>query len=173
MDNKNVTSHIVKGAIIASIGILISIIVHVFNLYDAQWINWITYVIIIGGLVYGAILYSNQNNNNVTFGNIFAHSFKTTAVIIVIQTIYTLLAIKVLFPEMLDKVLEISRKKMEENPKMTEEMVDSAINMTRKYFVPFAIGGSIIGTAFIGLIGSLLGASFAKKNANPFNESQN
>jgi hypothetical protein len=45
--------------------------------------------------------------------------------------------------------------------------------MTRKYFVPFAIGGSIIGTAFIGLIGSLLGAAFAKKNANPFNESEN
>jgi H+/Cl- antiporter ClcA len=173
MENKNPTSHIVKGAIIASIGILISIIVHVFNLYESQWINWVTYVLIIGGLVYGAIMFSNQNNHNVTFGNVFAHSFKTTAVVIVIQTLYTLLAIKVLFPEMLDKVLEISRKKMEENPKMTDELIEQAMTMTRKYFVPFAIGGSIIGTAFIGLIGSLLGAAFAKKNANPFNESEN
>jgi len=173
MENNNVTSHIVKGAIIASVGILLSIIVHVFNLYEAQWINWLTYILIIGGLTYSGTMYANQNQNNVTFGNIFAHGFKTTAVIIVIQVVYTLLAIKVIFPEMLDKVLEVSRKKMEENPKMTEEMIDTAINFTKKYFIPFAIGGSIIGTAFIGAIGSLLGAAFAKKNPNPFNESVN
>ena len=124
MENQNPTSHIVKGAIIASIGILISIIVHVFNLYESQWINWVTYVLIIGGLVYGAILY-------------------------------------------------LSLIHMEENPKMTDELIEQAMTMTRKYFLPFAIGGSIIGTAFIGLIGSLLGAAFAKKNANPFNESEN
>ena len=76
MENK-VTSHIVKGAILSAFGILISIIVTVFNLYEVSWINYINYTITIGGLIYSCIMYANENNNNVTFGNIFAHGFKT------------------------------------------------------------------------------------------------
>lgn len=172
MENK-ITSHLVKGAIIASICVLISIIVQVFNLYEAQWLSWISYLVIVGGIAYSCVLYSNQNNHNVTFGNLFAHGFKATAVIIVIQTVYTFIAIKFLFPEMLDKIIEISRKKMEENPKMTDEMIEQGITMTKKYFLPFAIGGSIIGTAFIGAIGGLLGAAISKKNSNPFENGVN
>ncbi len=47
MENK-VTSHIVKGAILSAFGILISIIVTVFNLYEVSWINYINYAITIG-----------------------------------------------------------------------------------------------------------------------------
>jgi hypothetical protein len=122
----------------------------------------------LGGLIYGAILYSNENNNNVTFGNVFAHGFKTTAVIIVITTAYSVISIKLLFPDMVDKMLELSRKEMLKNPKMTSEMVAQGMAFSRKYFLPFVIGFSIIGTGFLGLIGSLIGAAVAKKNTNPF-----
>ena len=122
MENK-VTSHIVKGAILSAFGILISIIVTVFNLYEVSWINYINYAITIGGLIYSCIMYANENNNNVTFGNIFAHGFKTTSVIIVITVLYVFLSLKVLFPEMPEKILDIARKKMAENPQMTDEMI--------------------------------------------------
>jgi hypothetical protein len=114
-------------------------------------------------------IYANQNNNNVTFGNLFAHGFKATAVVIVITTAYTFLAFKVLFPDMIDIILEISRKQMLENPKMTDEMIEQAISMTKKFFIPFAIGGTILGTGFTGAIASLIGAAVAKKNPiDPF-----
>jgi hypothetical protein len=167
MENQ-VTSHIVKGVILSAISIAFSIIVYVFNLYEMSSINYISSGLVFVGLIYGAILYSNQNNNNVTFGNVFAHGFKTTAVLIVISAIYTVLAFKVLFPDMLEKVLDISKKKMMENPKMTDEMIEQAMGMTRKYFIPFALGGSIIGTGILGAIGSLVGAAVAKKKPNPF-----
>jgi hypothetical protein len=167
MENQ-VTSHIVKGAILGAISIAFSIIVYVFNLYEMSFINYISSGLVLAGLIYGGILYANQNNNNVTFGNVFAHGFKTTAVLIVISSIYTVLAFKVLFPDMLEKVLEISRKKMMENPKMTDDMIEQAMSMTKKYFIPFALGGSIIGTGILGAIGSVIGAAVAKKNPNPF-----
>lgn len=169
MENQ-VTSHIVKGVILSVISIAFSIIVYVFNLYEMTALSYINYAVFIGGLVYGAILYSNQNGHNVTFGNVFAHGFKTTAVVIVITAIYTILAFKVLFPDMLDKVLELSRKKMLENPKMTDEMIEQAMGMSKKYFIPFALGGAIIGTGILGAIGSLIGAGVAKKNPNPFSD---
>jgi hypothetical protein len=168
---KQITSHIIKGAILGGISILFSIIIYVFNLYTVKELNWISYAIIIGGIIYGNILYANQNGNNVSFGNIFAHGFKTTAVLIVITVAYTLLALKVLFPDMIDKIIDMSRIEMEKNPKLTDEMIEQGISMTKKFFVPFAIGGVLIGTGFMGAIASLIGAAVAKKNpVDPFKQ---
>ena len=168
---KQVTSHIVKGAILGGISILFSIIIYVFNLYTTQWLSWLSYAILIGGIIYGNVLFANQNDNNVTFGNIFAHGFKTTAVIIIITVIYTLLALYVLFPDMVEKIIEMSRVEMEKNPKLTDEMIEQGITMTRKLFLPFAIAGAIFGTGFLGALGSLIGAAVAKKNpVDPFKQ---
>ncbi len=169
MENQ-VTSHIVKGVILSAISIVFAIVVYVFNLYEMTLLSYVNYAVFLGGLIYGGILYANQNNNNVTFGNVFAHGFKTTAVVIVITSIYTILSFKVLFPDMLDKVLEISRKKMAENPKMTDEMIEQAMAMTKKFFIPFALGGTVIGTGILGAIGAAIGAGVAKKNPNPFSD---
>ena len=168
---KQITSHIVKGAILGGISILFSIIIYVFNLYTTQWLSYLSYVILIGGIIYGNILFANQNDNNVTFGNIFAHGFKTTAVIIVITVLYTVLALYVLFPDMVDKIIELSRTEMLKNPKMTDEMIEQGMTMTKKLFLPFAIAGAIFGTGFLGAIGSLIGAAVAKKNPiDPFKQ---
>ena len=167
MEN-TVTSHIVKGAILSAISIVFSVIVYVFNLYEITWLSWINYALFLGGLIYGAILYANQNNNNVTYGNVFAHGFKTTAVVIVITVLFTVLSTKVLFPDMVDKIVDMTRKQMEKNPQMTDEMIEQAVTMTKKFFLPFAIGGAIIGTGILGAIGSVIGAAVAKKNPNPF-----
>ena len=169
--DKQITSHILKGAILGGISILFSIIIYVFNLYTTQWLSWISYAIFIGGIIYGNILFANQNDNNVSFGNIFAHGFKTTAVVIVITVLYTVLALYVLFPDMVDKIIEISRTEMAKNPKLTDEMIEQGIAMTKKLFLPFAIAGAIFGTGFLGAIGSLIGAAVAKKNpVDPFKQ---
>lgn len=169
MENQ-VTSHILKGLLISAFFIVSSVCIYVFNLYDISWLQWISYAVLVGALVYGAILYSNQNKHNVTFGNLFAHGFKTTAVVIVITSIFSFISIKFLFPDMIDKVLEISRKQMEKNPQITDEVIDKAMEMTRKFFLPFAIGGGIISHGIIGAIGSLIGAGIAKKDPNPFQD---
>jgi hypothetical protein len=165
---EKVTSHIIKGVILSIISIVFSVIVYVFNLYEMQSLTYLNYAIFLGGLIYGAILYSNENKNQVTFGNVFAHGFKTTAVIIVITVFYTVIAFKFLFPDMMELMLTISRKQMLKDPKLTDEMIEQAMSMSRKYFLPFVIGFSIIGTGFLGLIGSLIGAAVAKKKSNPF-----
>jgi len=169
--DKQITSHILKGAILGGISILFSIIIYVFNLYTTQWLSWISYAIFIGGIVYGNILFANQNDNNVSFGNIFSHGFKTTAVVIVITVLYTVLALYVLFPDMVDKIIELSRTEMLKNPKLTDEMIEQGIAMTKKLFLPFAIAGAIFGTGFLGAIASLIGAAVAKKNpVDPFKQ---
>ena len=168
--DKQITSHILKGAILGGISILFSIIIYVFNLYTTQWLSFLSYAIFIGGIIYGNILFANQNENNVSFGNIFAHGFKTTAVVIVITVLYTVLSLFI-FPDMVDKIIEISRTAMAKNPQMTDEMIEQGIAMTKKLFLPFAIAGAIFFTGFFGAIGSLIGAAVAKKNpVDPFKQ---
>jgi hypothetical protein len=167
-----VTSHIVKGFTLGTLSILIAVIVHTFNLYENSYTLLATYGPFFIGIIISCILFSNQNQNRVTFGNIFAHGFKTTSVIIVILVLYTVLAIKLLFPEIVDLTLNITRKDMlkqsAKNPKLTIQMIEESIKMSKEYFTPFAIGGTILIYGFLGLISSLIGAAVAKKNTNPF-----
>lgn len=169
MENK-ITSHIVKGLILSAISIVFAVVMYVFNLYEKTYISWISQAVIFGGVIYSAILFANESNHNVTFGNVFAHGFKTTAVIIAITSLYTILATKFLFPDMVDMIISITRKELEKNPQMTDEMIEQATSMTKKFFLPFALGGAILGTGFIGAIASLIGAAVAKKNPNPFQD---
>jgi hypothetical protein len=60
--------------------------------------------------------------------------------------------------------LEEARKQMEAKGTLSQDNIDTALAMTRKLFMPFAIAGVIIGTLLIGAIGSVLGAAFTKKN---------
>jgi hypothetical protein len=54
---------------------------------------------------------------------------------------------------------------------MTDEIIEQALTMTRKFFIPFAVGGILIGTGIFGAIGSLIGAAVAKKNpVDPFKQ---
>ena len=48
------------------------------------------------------------------------------------------------------------------------KIIEQNLNFVRKYFIPLSLGISMIGLAFLGLIGSLIGAAVAKKNTNPF-----
>jgi hypothetical protein len=169
MENQ-VTSHIIKGLLLGLFSIVSSVIVSVFSLYEVSWINLINYGVLISGLIYGSILYANQNNNNVTFGNVFAHGFKTTSIVIVLFSAYTFLSIKYIFPDFKDIVLRIVRKKMMENPKLNEDFIEQNIKFYSKHFMDFTIGGNLIFLGILGAIGSVIGAAVAKKNPNPFED---
>jgi ABC-type antimicrobial peptide transport system permease subunit len=85
--------------------------------------------------------------------------------------VYTLLSIYLIFPETRDVAIDEARKQMEKQGKMSDDQIDQAIEMTKKFFLPFAIGGSVIGTLIVGAIASLLGAAFAKKKPiSPFDQ---
>ena len=74
-----------------------------------------------------------------------------------------------IFPEMKDKAMEIARAEMAKNPKMTDEIMDTSMNMMKKYWNVFLIAGAIFGTLFFGAIFSLIGAGIAqKKGTQPF-----
>jgi hypothetical protein len=171
VENK-VTTPLTKGLIISLVIIVLDIIAGFAGYRFESWYTWLPTIIFCGAIIWACINYANQMNNAVTFGNVFAHGFKTTAVVTCILIVYTLISIYLLFPNMKEIALEKARQQMEKNPDVSEEMADQAIAMTSRLFVPFAIGGALIGNLISGALASVLGAAFAKKNPPaPFQQS--
>jgi hypothetical protein len=164
-----VTSPQIKGLIISLVLIIYGITIYFVDGMKHPELSYVQYVFFIGGIIWACISYSNQLNANVTFGNLFAHGFKTTAVITVIILVYTVLAFNVLFPDMVDKSIEVTRQKMEAGGKASDSQIDQTVTMMKDHFTLFAVVGIIIGFAIIGAISSLIGAAIAKKKPqDPF-----
>ena len=168
-ENK-VTTPLTKGLIIALVIIVLDIIAGFAGYRFESWYNWIPLLIFCAFIIWACINYANQMNNAVTFGNVFSHGFKTTAIVTCILIVYTLLSIYVIFPNTKELALEKQRQQMERNPQITEEMADQAMEITSRMFTLIVVGSALIGNIIAGALASVLGAAFAKKNPPaPFN----
>jgi len=166
-----VTTPVMKGLIISLVLIVFGLILQFTDLYMNKGLSSIQYLIILAGIIWACISFSNQMNNNVTFGNIFAHGFKTTAFITALMAVYSVVAMQYLFPEIMDKSLEAARLEMEKQGKLTEDQVDQALGFTKKFFVPLTIATVVVIFLVVGAISSLIGAAVAKKNPQtPFQQ---
>ena len=161
-----------KGIIIALIMIVYQLILHFTGLEKNKALGWLNIVIFVALIIYITIQHSKALNGQVTFGNLFAYGFKITAIVILIMVAWAILMYQVIFPEMKDQIFQIQR---EEGLKKgaTEEQINAGIAITKKFFMVFMIGGSIIYYAFFGVVGALLGGAFSKKipaGSSPFNQ---
>ncbi|MEP6467372.1 MAG: DUF4199 domain-containing protein [Parafilimonas sp.] len=164
-----VTSPQIKGLIISLVLIVYGLILYFVDNMQHPNLQYVQYVLFLAGIIWACINYSNQLNANVTFGNVFAHGFKTTAVITVIILVYTVLAFNLLFPDMVDKSIEVTRQKMEADGKASDSQIQQTISMMKDHFTLFAVVGIIFFFAIMGLISSLIGAAVAKKKPqDPF-----
>lgn len=171
MEETKLMTHYTKGLLISLIVIVIGVAGFTMGMAENRGYQWFGNIVLFAGIIWATIYYARQKEGYVTFGNVFSHGFKTSAICALILTLYTLLAFTVLFPEMKDKIIETSQQQMEESGKMSDDQIEQAMNMTRRFFLPFAIGGTLIGTLIFGCIASLIGAAVAKKNpVNPMEQ---
>ena len=110
---QKVTSPVLKGVIITLLLIVFGLVIYFTGQMENKSLSYLQYLILIGGIIWSCISYSKQMSGNVTFGNVFAHGFKTTAVVSSIACGLYFFAVKFLFPDMVDKALEVAKKDME------------------------------------------------------------
>jgi hypothetical protein len=162
MENKIMTP-VTKGLVLSLIVIVVGIVGYMANIDTQTWYKWISTVVICAGVIWACIYYAQQLDGRVTFGNIFVHGFKTSAVVALILVAYFVLATTVIFPGMKERAMEAARQQMEKNEKLTEDQVNQGMEIARKFFMIIGIAGTILGTLIAGVIASLIGAAAAKK----------
>lgn len=161
-----VTTPVMKGLIIALALIAFAAIITIFKLETNKVLGIIPIVILLGGIVWANITYAKQMDGNVTFGQVFGHGFKAAAMAAGIMGLWVALSLTILFPESLDRAMDIQRTAMLDQG-MSESEVDKALSIGKKMAAPMGAIVSVIIYLIVGAIGSLIGAALAKKNPTP------
>lgn len=165
---KNKTTHLLAGGVNGAVLVLINVIFIIFDLTGNTKVSWIGSVINIGLLVYFILEFGKQHENTKSFGELFSFGFKATAFTTIILTAFMVIY-SFVFPDAAEKAMEIAREQMSKQPNLSDEAIESALEMTKKFYFPILIGGTIFGTMLVGAIGSLIGAAVTKKNpSHPF-----
>jgi hypothetical protein len=168
-ENKPITN-VTAGLMIAAILIVYSLILTFADLSADQTMGYITYGIFIIGLIVVIGMHAKANNYRLSFGNLFAFGFKTTAVTTIIFLIFMVI-LNLIFPELKEKAYEVAREQMESQDNLSDDQIEQGLTMMRKFFWVGLIGGSLIMFLIVGAIGSLIGAAVTKKNqVTPFDE---
>jgi len=171
MEEKKVMTHVQKGLLVSLILIVLGVVAHFAGIENEGWYRWLPSIILLGAIIWACVFYSTQMNGQVTFGNIFLHGFKMSAVITVILIVWTILAVTLIFPEMKEKGMETARQQMEDSGKLTDSEIEQRLEVGKKFFTVIVIGTVLFGTLIVGAIASLIGAAVAKKKpVNPLDQ---
>jgi Protein of unknown function (DUF4199) len=165
---QKITSTTVKGFIIGLIMIAFSLTVSFLGLQSNSIFQWFGYGIFLIGIILAISQYGKQLNYNSKFGDYFAHGFKVSAVVTLLMIVFLIIFMTV-FPEFKDKAMDEARKGMT-TKNLSEEQIEKAIDITRKFFMVFLIGGALLGYLLFGAIASLIGAAITKKDPQPFQD---
>lgn len=160
---ERVQTHKTYALITALVMIVIGTALYFANVASESWAQWLVYIPFLGGLILNAQAYSKANQGYITFGQAFSSCFKATAIITLIMLAWTILSVYI-FPDMKERAFEQAQLQMEKQGQ-SEEAMEMAMDMTRKYFTLFLVMGVLFGYMFFGAIFSLIAAATAKRKA--------
>ncbi len=170
MESRKPISHIVAGVILGATLIVFRLVMYFGGVEETGTMAWLPIFIMVGGLIVFVNMYGNAMKNEVTFGNLFSYGYKTTAVMTLVVILCSIVFI-LLFPEAKEKGFEMARQKMTEKGNLTDDEIEKSLQMVRKMFWVFTIGGILLVYAIVGAIGSAIGAAITKKKpVNPANQ---
>ena len=143
-----------KGAILTLLLLLVGLAIYFGGQVADRRIFYVLYVILFVGVMLSSLYYSKQMNGNVSFGNVFAEGFKTTAVIIVLSSVCTFISLKFIFPGLVDKLIEIGKAEMKKQGGSSNDEINKYFDGMKGFMVPLIIGYIIFFFGIIGAIGA-------------------
>ncbi len=167
----NTKPHIQAGLVTGTVLILLNVIFVLFGLEGNTKYSWIASFVNICLLIYFVREYAKSNDSLKSFGELFSFGFRTTAIVTILLTAF-MIVYSYAFPESENKAMDIAREKMMEDERLNEDTIEQALAVSRKFYFPILIAGTIFGTMLVGAVGSLIGAAVSKKSpSTPFNNS--
>ncbi|MDD7884864.1 DUF4199 domain-containing protein [Flavivirga sp. 57AJ16] len=156
------------GLILGLILILISIIMYFtgMQLEGEQWPMYLYYIIFPVVIIYAISQFKKNNLGLLSLSEALKVGLITAIISALIFAVYNIIFNYLIDPEFIGKMMEVTKDKMLENPNMTEEAANKAIEMMEKFSNPFL--GSTIWVALsavFGLIYSLIGGLVMKREA--------
>jgi len=159
------------GLILGGILVFISVATYVsdIDIYENTWIGWFTYLVMAFAFYYFQKTYRNNINGGYLSLSEAVRIGITIAVIAgSISAVYNAIFYKIIDPEYIEDILlKMEEKMVEQDPNISQNQINLALEITRKTMAPYiSIPLGIVGSAISGLILSLATGFFVKKK-NP------
>lgn len=137
---------------------------------DNKWPQWIGYCILIATLYIGLKSYRDQDlGGYISYGRSLGTGVLFGLFGGIIAGLFSVLMFTVIDPGLAEKIIEKAQQDMIEKGNMSEDQIETAISYTRKFMNPGILFiFSILGTAFMAFIFSLIVSIFIKKEQTPF-----
>lgn len=170
---KKPISHLIAGVMVAGLMIIYSMILYFTGMDTNQAVSYISFGILIIGIIFFVHAYGKANSYHMSFGNLFAYGFKTAAFSALVVVAFNIL-FNLIFPEYKERVFDLMRQNMETQGKLTEDQIVSYVDGMKKYYQVIMIAGAVFMFALFGAIGSAIGAAVTKKDVSdsPFENLQ-
>lgn len=160
MNSKNIP--VTYGLFTGLVIVVLSAAIMVSGLYINKYVNYVSGLPFIIGIILCCINYAKSMDGYVTFGQVFGKGLIAVLIIAAISTVWTIASFY-LWPNMMDEMADRTRQELAKNPKMNEETINMTVNIMRKWMMPMAIFAASIGNVFMGCIFALIGAGIARK----------
>ena len=158
-------STMLTGVYLAIVLILLSVVFYVTGNTFSKTAQYLTYPIIIAGIIWGQITYKKELGGYSTYGQMFVAGLLTMLFASVLSSIYTYLLYSIIDPSLQEQLRIFTEEQMIAQGKVPEEQMEMALKMTAKFQTPvmMSIMAIVMGTIF-GAVVSLITAIFIKKN---------
>jgi len=155
------------GLINAGLGILFAMLMYVTGLNrnpSATWIPFLGLIVPVICIVQAAKLFrETEGNGFISFGETFRIGFVITSIGAFFGSIYHFLFLKFIDPSFIDFQMNQQLEKLQEKG-LSEEMIDSQIQIASKFMTPIAQFGFAISFGILfGAIMALIMAAIVKK----------
>jgi len=156
------------GLIIGGISIAISLVLWatISDIEMRQKFGYVTWLVI--AFLYHFYTKSYRENNlngAITYGKAFTYMFYITILTSLLSIVYAYALFTILDPGMVEVIREQAAEKMYQNPALTQEQIEQAIDMQNVWINPAVMTiSAFFGSLFFGTILSLVVAIFVKKD---------
>ncbi|MCB0508392.1 MAG: DUF4199 domain-containing protein [Chitinophagales bacterium] len=151
------------GLIASFVSILSSLMLYFFNLeYNGFW-KWLPTILILAIIIITQKQVVQLNAPyQFSFGELFKFGFVIALISAIALLLYFILYSNFIMPDFIDKIMEVSRKQLEEKG-MSEEQIESALEMSKKFMSPtLMMVMSFISSLIMGSLTALIGAGIFK-----------
>ena len=155
------------GLLLGFVSVLINVAVYAMGRhYEQDWrVGVISFIIMVVIITLGIKKYKEANGGFLSLGQGLKTGIGIALIGVVISIIYNLVFMNFIEPDFIENLLEVTRQKLIDNPKVTEEVMEAQMKITEKMLSPVInIGLAFAASLFFGFVISLIASLIMKKS---------
>ena len=155
------------GLFLGIISILISVANYAMGkAYEQDWkIGLLSFIVMAVIITLGIKKFREANGGFLSLGQGLKTGIGIALIAAVIGIIYNMIFMNFIEPDFMEKMMEVTRENLLDNPNLSEEMIDQQMEIVKKMSSPAINAGiALIASVFFGFIISMVASLVMKKS---------